>query len=142
MRDFLSPSLIYPPPLLDLKKKSPNSLCSVPPTRQNKRYIHLFQLAVAETLRRISWALLPFQLPEHNAIHATGRKQTQRLLLQPNNVENVRYFLRLESTALDRCLCAVPAEVVHVSFHPTALIFQRSFCVSKVSVQNVEKQRL
>lgn len=40
-------------------KKNPSSLCSVPPTTQNKRYIHLPRLAVAETPRRNSWVLFP-----------------------------------------------------------------------------------
>lgn len=97
-------------------KKNPSSLCSVPPTTQNKRYIHLPRLAVAETPRRNSWVLFPTDpAAEHNAIHATGRKQAKRPLRWPNNVENVWYFLRMESTVLDRCLCAVSAEV-HIYF--------------------------
>lgn len=133
---FWSPSLIFSPPLLQ-------TACtpSVPPTRQNKRYIHLFHLALAESLRRISRALFfsctaaaAAAAAEHNAIHAAGRKQTQRLLRQPNNVENGRYFLHLESIALDWRLCAVSAEVVHVYFHRVPLIFPRPFYAPEVLV--------
>lgn len=69
VRAFSLPSN-FPP---SFKKAS--SLCSVPPTPQNKRYIHALRLAVAETLRRNSRVLFPL---EPNTMSFMLRVNTRR----------------------------------------------------------------
>lgn len=83
----------------------------LPPTTQNKRYIHLCATA-CETPSRNFWVLFPTaRATEYNVIHATGRKQAKWCLVSsPYNVENMQYFLRMECTVFDRSLRAVTTE--------------------------------
>ena len=116
---------------------SPSPPPSLLPSLQARRTNAIFICSSSQSLKLPAGPPGCRSTQQHNALRATGRKQAssgRRLLREADNVENMQRFLRMESPAPDRGLCADPAEV-HLFIY--TLFLNKKMLLLFISVRQV-----